>query len=121
MISGTYHGYQITGLYFCHAFSAGNDTSYTRIPHRHRFCQLVKGTLNSGHNPIGRKLFQHFLYLIRTFQCLLDQILAAERSKASLCTGTDYRVQSLHQSHIFFYRRHGLVNELHASVFYIQK
>ena len=52
MVSGSHHCHQISSLHLGHTFSAGNDTSYTGISHRHRLCQLVKCALNGSNNPI---------------------------------------------------------------------
>ena len=78
VIRSAYHRHQIPCLYFCHTFAAGDNPSHSGIPHRHGFCQLIECALHSGNNAVRRKLFQHFLYLIRTLQRFLDQVLASK-------------------------------------------
>ena len=121
VICGAYHRHQIPCLYFCHAFAAGDDPAYSGITHGHRLCQLIERALHRGDNAVRRKLFQHLLYLVRTLQRFLDQILSSKGSKPSLRSRADHGIQAFHQRHILFYRRHGLVQQLHASVLYVQK
>ena len=121
VICGAYHRHQIPCLYFCHAFTAGDNPSHSGITHGHGLRQFIKSAFHRSDNTVCGQLFQHLLYLIRTLQRFLDQVLASKGSKPPLRSRADHGIQAFHQRHILFYRRHGLIQQLHASVLYVQK
>ena len=90
-------------------FNFGNAPAHSSnftnccISHRHRIFQPSKGRLNSSQNTIRRHFFQNFLYLIRSFHCLLNQIFTAEGSKAPFCTRAYDRIYSFCNYSIWFH------------------
>ncbi len=119
VIGSPHHRHQIPGLNLRHAFSAGDDAPHTGIPHGHGFRQLVERALHGRHDPVCGQLLQHLFHLIRALHGLLNQVLPSKGSKSPLSPGTDHRIQTFHQRHIFLYNGNGLIQQLRTAVFYI--